>query len=134
MYKFRFHVLIVFFLFKEGLGVFDKTAMEEGFVIAVNKDNPVNALSSEQIKNIYDQKINSWSEVGGKKDSVFLFRLDDISNFYRLPRKKMFSVYHLRKKLLVTKKPFQCYFAFISCLNVSRVFSYFVLIKPLFNI
>ncbi len=75
-------VLIVFFLFKEGLGVFDKTAVEEGFVIAINKNNSVTELSSEEIKNIYDQKIISWSEVRGKKDSIFLFRLEDISNFY----------------------------------------------------
>ncbi len=75
-------LLIVVFLFKEGVGVFDKTAMEEGFVIAINKNNPVDKLSSEQIKNIYDQKIISWEEVGGKKDSIFLFRVDDISNFY----------------------------------------------------
>lgn len=75
-------VLIVFFLFKEGLGVFDKKPVEEGYVIAVNKNNPLNKISPEQIKNIYDQKITHWSEIGGKPDSIILFRLEDISNYY----------------------------------------------------
>ncbi|MCW3083357.1 MAG: phosphate transporter permease subunit PstC [Bacteroidetes bacterium] len=75
-------VLIVIFLFKEGLGVFDKKPVEDGYVIALNKNNPVQKLSSEQIKNIYDQKITHWSELGGKPDSIVLFRLEDISNFY----------------------------------------------------
>ena len=75
-------VLIVVFLFKEGLGVFDKKPVEEGYVIAINKDNPVKKITSEQIKNIYDQKITHWSYIGGKPDSIVLFRLEDISNFY----------------------------------------------------
>ncbi len=75
-------VLIVFFLFKEGLGVFDKKPVEEGYVIALSKSNPLKTLSSEQIKNIYDQKITHWSEIGGKPDSIILFRAEDISNFY----------------------------------------------------
>lgn len=75
-------VLIVVFLFKEGLGVFDKKPVEQGYVIAINKNNPVKKISSEQIKNIYDQKITHWSDIGGKPDSIVLFRLEDISNFY----------------------------------------------------
>ena len=75
-------VLIVFFLFKEGLGVFDKKPVEEGYVIAINKNNPINRISPEQIKNIYDQKITHWSDIGGKPDSIILFRLEDISNYY----------------------------------------------------
>ncbi len=75
-------VLIVFFLFKEGIGVFNKKPIEEGYVIVINKSNTVGKLSSEQIKNIYDQKISNWKEVGGKPDSIILFRLEDISNYY----------------------------------------------------
>jgi phosphate transport system permease protein len=75
-------VLIVIFLFKEGTGVFNKKAVEEGYVIAVNKRNTLNTISSEDIKNIYDQKITHWNELGGNPDSIILFRLEDISNFY----------------------------------------------------
>jgi phosphate transport system permease protein len=75
-------LLIVVFLFKEGLGVFNQEPLEHGYVLAINKNNPIQKLSSVDIKNIYDQKINHWSEVGGKPDSIVLFRLEDISNFY----------------------------------------------------
>jgi phosphate transport system permease protein len=56
--------------------------VEDGYVIAVNKTNPINKLSSEQIKNIYDQKITNWKELGVTPDSIILFRLEDISNYY----------------------------------------------------
>ena len=75
-------VLIVVFLFKEGLGVFNKKPVEESYVIAVNKNNPIQKISPEQIKNIYDQKITHWKEIGGTPDSIVLFRLEDITNFY----------------------------------------------------
>ncbi len=75
-------VLIVIFLFKEGLGVFDNKPVEQGYIIAVNKNNSATKISAETIKNIYDQKITHWNELGGKPDSIVLFRLEDISNFY----------------------------------------------------
>lgn len=75
-------VLIVFFLFREGLGLFNKAPIEEGYVISINRSNPVKKLDPETIKNIYDQKITHWNEIGGKPDSIILFRLEDISNYY----------------------------------------------------
>ena len=75
-------LLIVVFLFKEGIGVFNKKPVESGYVIAINQNNTVKKISSEQIKNIYDQKITHWSGIGGKPDSIVLFRLEDISNYY----------------------------------------------------
>ncbi|MDF2437380.1 MAG: phosphate transporter permease subunit PstC [Bacteroidota bacterium] len=75
-------VLIVFFLFKEGVSVFNQEAVEEGYVVAVNKKNSADHISSEDLKNIYDQKITHWTPINGKPDSIVLFRLEDISNFY----------------------------------------------------
>ena len=37
----------------------------EAFVFIVNKDNPVNDLTVEQIKGIYSGEYTSWSQVGG---------------------------------------------------------------------
>jgi phosphate transport system permease protein len=75
-------VLIVIFLFKEGVGLFEKKPIEESYIITLNKNNPVNCLSPQQIKDIFDQKITNWNEVGGKTDSIILFRMEDITNYY----------------------------------------------------
>lgn len=75
-------VLIVFFLFREGWTLFNHTPVEEGFVMAVNKNNSVGELTANQVKNIFDQNITNWKELGGKDDSIILFRMDDIGNYY----------------------------------------------------
>jgi phosphate transport system permease protein len=75
-------LLIVVFLFKEGVSLFGKKSLEEGYVLAVNKSNTVNDLSAEQIKNIFDQKIKNWNEVGGNNVPILLFRTEDIAKYY----------------------------------------------------
>jgi len=75
-------LLIIFFLFREGIGLFGKSPTEEGYTVAVNKNNPVYSLKSEQIKNIFDQNITNWKEVGGKDEEILIFRMDDIFNYY----------------------------------------------------
>ena len=75
-------LLIIVFLFREGAGVFSQSPVEKGFVIAVNKDNPIQTLTSAQLKLIYDPEVTNWSKLGGKNDSIILFRLDDIGNYY----------------------------------------------------
>jgi phosphate transport system permease protein len=75
-------LLIILFLFKEGAGLFNQTPMEKGYVVAVNSSNPVSALTPAQFKNIYDQKIKTWKSLGGTTDSIKLFRVDDIANYY----------------------------------------------------
>lgn len=75
-------LLIIVFLFREGAGVFSESPVEKGFTIAVNRGNPITKLSSAELKLIYDQEITNWSKLGGKNDSILLFRLDDIGNYY----------------------------------------------------
>ena len=75
-------ILIVFFLFKEGIGLFGSSPTEEGFVMAVNKSNPIQHLSAEEMKVIYDQEKTNWKEFGGKDDSIILFRMDDLTNYF----------------------------------------------------
>jgi len=75
-------VLIVFFLFKEGISLFNEKPIETGYAVVINKNNNVRQLSSLEIKDIYDQKITDWSELGAKKDSIILFRLEEISMYY----------------------------------------------------
>jgi phosphate transport system permease protein len=75
-------VLIVFFLFIEGAGVFSKKPIDDGFLLAVENSNPVKKLKPSQIKDIFDQKITNWKEVGGKDQKIVLFRTGDITDYY----------------------------------------------------
>lgn len=46
----------------------------EGFVFVVNKDNPVDTLTIEQIKGIYSGEINNWKEVGGNDAEIIAYQ------------------------------------------------------------
>jgi phosphate transport system permease protein len=75
-------LLIILFLFKEASGLFNTPVIEEGYVLAMNKSNPVKKLSSYQIKQIFDSEITSWDEVGGKEEAIEVVRLSDFTTFY----------------------------------------------------
>ena len=70
-------ILIVLFLFSEALGLFSSKVVEDGYVLALNKSNPVAELSPREIKDVFDEEITNWSEVGGKDEPIELFRLED---------------------------------------------------------
>ena len=72
-------VLIVLFLFSEALGLFGSKVIEEGYVLALNKENVVDELSPKEIKDIFDEEITNWSEVGGEDMPIQLFRLEDVT-------------------------------------------------------
>jgi len=40
------------------------------FVFLVNEDNPVDNLTSEQVRDIYSGKIKNWKEVGGRDEAI----------------------------------------------------------------
>ncbi|WP_366185266.1 phosphate ABC transporter permease subunit PstC [Flavobacterium ovatum] len=75
-------ILIVFFLFIEGAGVFSRKPIDDGFLLAVATTNPVQKLSPAQVKDVYDQKIKNWNEIGGADLPIVLFRTSDISDYY----------------------------------------------------
>jgi phosphate transport system permease protein len=75
-------LLIVLFLFKEASGLFNSPVIEDGYVLALNKENPVKNLNSYQIKQIFDSEITNWDEVGGKEVPIELVRLSDLTNYY----------------------------------------------------
>lgn len=47
---------------------------KESFVFFVNINNPIDSLTSEQIKQIYSGKITNWKEFGGKNQSIRAFQ------------------------------------------------------------
>ncbi|WP_321331332.1 phosphate ABC transporter permease subunit PstC [uncultured Bacteroides sp.] len=75
-------LLIILFLFTEAFGLFSGKVIEDGYVLALNKSNSVSKLSSAQIKNIFDEEIINWKQLGGKDLPIKVFRLDDITHYY----------------------------------------------------
>lgn len=73
---------IIFFLFKEGLGVFNERPTEPKYVLVAHSSNKVDKLTSLQVKDIYDQNITNWKALGGANDSILLFSLDDLLSVY----------------------------------------------------
>lgn len=75
-------ILIIVFLFREGIGLFHSSPLEKNFVITVSKQNPVQELNATQVKAIFNQDITNWSKVGGANDSIILFTTNDITSYY----------------------------------------------------
>ncbi len=46
----------------------------EGFVFVVNKDNPVDTLTVEQLKGIYSGEITNWKDVGGHDAEILAYQ------------------------------------------------------------
>ncbi len=75
-------LLIVVFLFREGMGLFRSPVVERGYALCVNVANPVSDLDPDQIARIFDYQIENWSQLGGRDEPIEVFRLDDIFSRY----------------------------------------------------
>lgn len=49
----------------------------EAFVFFVNKDNPIDSLTVDQIKKIYSGEITNWREVGGKNENIVPYQRNE---------------------------------------------------------
>ena len=52
---------------------------KEGFVFVVNRNNPVDSLTSAQIRDIYSGKITNWKEVGGNDEKIVPYQRNNDS-------------------------------------------------------
>jgi phosphate transport system permease protein len=75
-------LLIVVFLFKEGVSVFKESPLEGENVIVLSNQNKVSHLTSVDVKKIFDQETTNWKLVGGANDSILLFTFNDLSNYF----------------------------------------------------
>jgi phosphate transport system substrate-binding protein len=50
---------------------------KEAFVFFVNKDNPIDNLSSEDVRGIYSGKITNWSQLGGSDEPIVAFQRNE---------------------------------------------------------
>lgn len=49
----------------------------EAFVFFVHKDNPIDSLTSDQIRGIYSGEITNWKELGGKNEEIAAFQRNE---------------------------------------------------------
>ena len=62
---------------------------KEGFVFFVNKKNPVDSLTIEQIKGIYSGRITNWKEVGGNDEKIVAFQRNEGSGSQSMLKRLM---------------------------------------------
>lgn len=73
---------------KEANVEFDMTGIgKDGFVFIVNKDNPVNSLTIEQLQKIYTGEITNWSQVGGNNEEIVAYQREQNSGSQNLMEK-----------------------------------------------
>jgi len=75
-------LFIIYFLFSEGLGIFNSSPAEKKHILAVHSSNPVKELTSREVKDIFNGDITNWNKVGGNNDSIILLTLNEIGNTY----------------------------------------------------
>ncbi len=59
----------------------------DALVFIVNEDNPVQALSQQQLRDIYAGKITNWKDVGGKDQEIVAFQRSEDSGSQTLFKK-----------------------------------------------
>jgi phosphate transport system permease protein len=75
-------ILIIVFLFREGIGLFQSKPISKGYVFALNVNNPVRELSAKQLKDIFNQDITNWKDAGGNNDTIKLLTINEIPNYF----------------------------------------------------
>ncbi|MDR1526300.1 MAG: substrate-binding domain-containing protein [Dysgonamonadaceae bacterium] len=53
-----------------GVTLIETSVAQDGFVFVVNKDNPVQSLTVQQVQDIYTGRITNWQQVGGNNETI----------------------------------------------------------------
>ena len=72
-------LLIIGFLVNEGLSVFSDKPYEPGTTPIVSSGVGINHLSVSQIKDIFNEKVTNWKELGGADHKITILNYDNIS-------------------------------------------------------
>ncbi|MBE0416594.1 MAG: phosphate ABC transporter substrate-binding protein [Coriobacteriia bacterium] len=64
---------------EEDLGLYDTPIAYDAIVVIVNPDNPIEELTTTQVRAIFSGEIRNWSEVGGRDKEIGLVNRDEAS-------------------------------------------------------
>ena len=67
---------------KLGVDPVEIAVAKDGITVYVHPSNPVEELSIEQLRGIYEGKIMNWSEVGGNDEKIILYGRENSSGTY----------------------------------------------------
>jgi phosphate transport system substrate-binding protein len=72
----------------------------DGVGVVVHPDNPVQSLSTQQLKDVYAGKINNWKDLGGPDHAVALYTRDEASGTRSVFWKKALEKSDISEKAL----------------------------------
>lgn len=75
-------ILIIVFLFREGIGLFNSTPTEKNYVIAVSRENTVPIITPNELADIFNQDITNWKQLGGRNDSIIRLTVNDLAGIF----------------------------------------------------
>ncbi|MBP9210143.1 MAG: phosphate ABC transporter permease subunit PstC [Saprospiraceae bacterium] len=75
-------LLIVFFLFKEGISFLNSSPVEDHYALFVHSGNPVTQLDEGQIKDLFDKKITNWNQLTNYEYPVVLLTAGDLERLF----------------------------------------------------
>ncbi len=64
---------------EQDLRLYDTPIAIDAIAVIVNRDNPVDALTMDQVRAIFEGRIENWSEVGGEDRHIGLVNRDEAS-------------------------------------------------------
>lgn len=65
---------------KSGVKLVSVPVAKEGLVFIVNKNNPVDSVTGDQLRDIYSGKITNWNDAGGNDEIILPFQRTDVSD------------------------------------------------------
>ena len=74
---------------EKGMDIKEHVVALDGIGVIVNPDNPIDALSMEQLKDIFTGKVTNWKKAGGPNKGIVLFTRDSSSGTFAFFQKRV---------------------------------------------
>ncbi|NBV13391.1 MAG: phosphate ABC transporter permease subunit PstC [Sphingobacteriia bacterium] len=74
-------ILIVLFLFREGLGLFSASVLTERHVLIVNPENPIREWDANKIHKVTREEVTNWKDLGWKNIPIQVLTTGNLEQF-----------------------------------------------------
>jgi phosphate transport system permease protein len=106
-------LLIIVFLFKNGLSLFNERPFEEPTAVVTSANVKFNKLTDNEVKKIFDGDITNWKQVGGDDKEIVITTLDEITADVPVEKlgEKMEHLSDVIDEYFTTKEDAICFFS-----------------------